>query len=121
MDAKKYAAKSFLNVEYIERHGPVEGVIEHVELGQYDKLVITLSAGHKFSLNKTNVGILCRDLGENTDDWLGHPVHLVVGEIKFQGNMQKAVVVEPLISNEGEEARPKSKKPKTDYDDQIPF
>lgn len=134
MDMKKYASKGFVNLEYIEAHGALDGIIEHVEIGQFDKPTITLNSGQKFSLNKTNTGILLRELGENSDMWLGQPIRLDVGEIKFQGNMQKAVVVEPLIDSESEEAKPapveKPKKPAKstpksvqpdDPSDDIPF
>ena len=121
MDMKKYASKGFVNVEYVENHGPIEGTIEHVEIGQFDKPTITLSSGQKFSVNKTNTGILCRDFGEDSDSWLGQPIRLALGEIKFKGSLQTAVVIEPLISNEGEEAKPKAGKPRADYDDSIPF
>ena len=121
MDMKKYASKGFVNLEYIEEHGALDGIIEHVEIGQFDKPTITLSTGHKFSLNKTNVGILCVEIGEDSDTWLGQPIRLDIGKIKFKGTPQTAVVIEPLISNEGEEAKPKPGKPRADYDDSIPF
>ena len=123
MDMKKYASKGFVNVEYIENHGPIEGTIENVELGQFDKPNITLDTGHRFSLNKTNVGTLMREFSEDSDTWLGQPISLSLGEIKFQGTMQTAVVVESLISKEGKGAKPKPEKPKADFDDStdIPF
>jgi hypothetical protein len=122
MKMTKYAGASFIGVSDV-RGGPFRGTAAAVDHGSFDKPVMTFSSGQRFSLNKTNVGILIEAWGEESDDWIGEKVELYLGSIPFQGEPQEAVLVRPLERKPGEKKvkPPKPKSHSGDMDDEIPF
>ena len=120
VDMSKYASRSFINLEHIRRHGPVEGVITEILIGKYDKLNLFLESGDVFSVNKQNSRTLVEAFGKDSDAAVGHRIRLEEGTLNDnQGQPCEAVVIVVLDLNENEEAEAKPKPEK--HDDQIPF
>jgi hypothetical protein len=59
MDMSKYAGSAFLSLDDLQA-GPIRGEIAAVEIGNYDKPVVTFTNGLKFSLNATNTAALIK-------------------------------------------------------------
>jgi hypothetical protein len=123
MKMTKYAGSAFIGLDDLQ-DGPFRGTIAAIAPGSYDKPVITFGSGPKFSLNKTNVGILIEEYGDESDDWIGEKVELYAGTVPFNGEDQPSVVVRPLPRAPGEK-KPPPPKPKNssggDMDDEVPF
>ena len=56
-----------------------------VEDGKFGERVVLVfePSGQMLSLNKTSVGNLLRDFGDNDDDWLGKLVEIYAGEVSM--------------------------------------
>ena len=63
---RDFAAKSYIALDDV-RDKPIQGVIKDVGMGGFDRPVIELEDGQKFSLNKTNVAILIKGFGETRE------------------------------------------------------
>jgi hypothetical protein len=121
MKMGKYAGASFIGVDDVES-GPLRGTIAAVEPGSYDKPVVTFSNGRKFSLNKTNVGILIEAWGEESNDWITERLELYRGVTRYNGEDQPSVMVRPLGRAPGEKKPPESfGSGGSDMNDAIPF
>ena len=124
VDMTGYAGKHFVKVDDV-RDGPIEGTIVDISAGEYEKLNLILDTGDCLSLNKTNTARLVRAFGPESDRAIGQMVRLSLGEIKYQGRMQEAVVLEPIKPAPDDETAfgspTNGKKPSTDPDDEIPF
>jgi hypothetical protein len=121
---KSYAGKHFVKIDDV-RDAPIEGTIVEISEGEYEKLNLTLHTGDCLSLNKTNTARLVRAFGPNSDHAIGQTVRLFLGEIKYQGRMQEAVILEPIKTAPDDETAfgspTNGKKPSVDPDDEIPF
>jgi hypothetical protein len=121
MDMRKFAPDAFVKAETV-RDRPFEGEIAVVKEGRFGPEII-FATGEIFSVNKTNVGILARDFGWESDDWLGKRVVLKFGYVKFDGEDKESVIVE-TISPPVPAAQKKKLPPQQDgrnMDDEIPF
>jgi hypothetical protein len=83
MDTRKYAGPTFIGV------GDVNGValreqIAVVNTGKYDKLNVVFESGDILSLNATNVKILQKAYGFDSDLWIGKEIELYAGEVEYQ-------------------------------------
>jgi hypothetical protein len=96
MDASKYLTGSFLRVDDLKESGPIRVRITNISEGQYGKLDVTLDDGDKLSINQTNNRTLVKAYGRETDDWLGMEIELYLGEVKFKGKPQEAILVKPI-------------------------
>src|SRR5262249_43835026 len=112
MDISKFLGSTFLKVEDIKASGPVRVTITDVSEGRFGKLDLTFDDGTQLSLNSTNARVLTRAYGLESNDWINKQVELVVGEIKYDGKMNEAVLINP-ISPPIENKPP----PKPDLDD----
>lgn len=63
MDMSKYAGSAFLSLDDVQ-DGPIRGEIAAVEIGNYEKPVVTFTNGLKFSLNATNTAALIKAFGK---------------------------------------------------------
>src|SRR5262249_23503064 len=63
---------------------------------RFDKPDLVFKSGEILSLNATNNRILMRVYGDNSEDWIHKQIQLVLGQVKFQGELQDSVVVKPL-------------------------
>jgi len=138
MDMRKYSGSSFFKVDDLKDRPPQQLRIADVNIGQYDRPVITFESGKKFSVNATNNETLADAYGWESDSWIGHVIELFVGDGKFQGNAIKVIKVRPISKPEhyGEDKQPEpvQRKPDPppasagtrgsdgrDMDDEIPF
>ena len=103
MDVSKYLKRGFIKLEHVER-GPLFERIEDVAPGNYEKLVVTFSSGAKLSLNQTNLGVLCNELGMNDREWLGADVKLFKGEVPTNNGPAPSVLLEVLAPDDSEPA-----------------
>jgi len=112
MDMSKYIGNVFLKVEDVKASGPISKRITDVSenLGKPD---LTFHDRTQLSLNNTNLRVLARAYGMESDDWLGKEIELEVGEIKFRGEPQEAILVKPIT--------PPIAPPKPGFGDAIPF
>src|SRR5262249_36787765 len=62
MDMSKYAGSAFITLDHV-KDGPIRGVIDAIEEGQYGRPVITFTTGLRFSLNVTNTQTLIKACG----------------------------------------------------------
>jgi hypothetical protein len=125
MDMSKYAGTAFIGLDDV-REAPMRGQVAWVEVGQYDKPVITFENGLRFSLNVSNVQRLMKDLGGESDDWIGEVIELAIGQVKFKDTLVDSVIATVVPRAPGATPKklspPKPKKRSSDdIDDTIAF
>jgi hypothetical protein len=120
MDMTQYAGRGFIGVDDVA-NGPIRGVIAAVELGSFNKPVITLTNGPRFSLNVTNTQTLIAAFGASSDDWIGETIEFYAGTVRFKGEDQASVLVRPVARRAGEKKRAVPKPKNGDLDDEIPY
>ena len=116
MHMSKYLGSVFLKVGGIRASGPIRVRITDVSEGQFGKPDLTFHDRTQLSLNVTNVRVLVRAYGMDSDDWLDKEVELEVGEIRYRGQPQEAILIKP-ISPPIENKAP----PKPEFVDDAPF
>jgi hypothetical protein len=95
MDMRKFSGTIFLKVDDV-RDGALLMQIAAVREGKYDKPDIVFETGEMLSLNATNTKTLVRAYGPNSEDWIGKEIELALGKVKYQGELQEAVIVKPI-------------------------
>ena len=132
---KKYGpANKWIKLEDLHGKPPRReriGDVKEDTTGKFGaRLVVTFEpSGQMLSLNKTSVGNLLRDLGENDSDWLGKLPEVYVGEVDGPQGAPDAilvrgvtdVLVDAAIATKAVKAAAKAKKSSDDMDDTIPF
>ena len=116
MHMSKYLGSVFLKVGGIRASGPIRVRITDVSEGQFGKPDLTFHDRTQLSLNVTNVRVLARAYGMDSNDRIDKQVELVIGEIKYDGKMNEAILVKPISPPIENKAPPKS-----EFDDEIPF
>ncbi len=119
MDMRKYSGLSFIKIPDL-RNGPLLMQIAAVREGKFEKPDLVFESGEAFSVNSTNNRTLMRAYGSNSDEWVGKKVELALGQIKFQGELQDAVIVKP-ISPQIAAAAKKKTEPEGEFGDDVPF
>jgi len=92
MEMRKYAGSPFIRLEDV-CDKPYRGKIVKVEIGEYDRPVITFEDGAQLTLNATNTKTLCRDPGPDSRNWIGRTVECFAGKTKYQGAPTDSVLV----------------------------
>ena len=115
MDISNRLSKVFLKVENIRASGPIRVRITDVSEGRFDRLNLTFNDGTQLSLNATNLRVLARAYGIDSNNWLDKEVELYVGEIQYEDKPRDIILLKP-ISPPIENKAP----PKPEFDDQIP-
>ena len=102
-----------------------------LENGKFgERLVLTLEpSGKMLSLNKTSVGNLLRDLGEDDTDWINQLVEIFAGTVETKDGTADAVLVRGADLSpsdaDGATRAVKTTKAKpsraSEMDDEIPF
>jgi hypothetical protein len=110
MDMRKFSSPTFLKVNDV-RDGPLQLQIAVVNEGKYEKPDLVFETGETLSLNATNVNTLMRAYGSNSDHWTGKEIELALAKIKYQGELQDAVIVKPISPPA----------PKPDFNDDVAF
>jgi hypothetical protein len=95
MDMRKYAGETYLKVDDV-RDAPMLVQIADIKEGRFDDLNMIFETGEILSLNKTNTKILVQAYGPDSEDWLRKEIKLKLGQVKFKGEFQDSVVVEPV-------------------------
>ena len=114
MDLSQYAGTRYIRVEDLER-GPRRKTIANVELGQWDKPVLTFTDGSRLSLNPTNVNTLINAFGSTESEALiDREIELYKGPVKVHGSEKIIVLVRASPP-------PPNKSVKEDLEDEIPF
>jgi hypothetical protein len=94
-----------------------------------ERLVLTFEpSGQMLSLNKTSVGNLLRDFGEDDSNWVGQLVEVYAGEVETQNGPTDAVLVRGVTDVPADAAiaakaakATKAAKKSNDFDDTVPF
>ena len=121
MDMRKYSGTTFIKVADV-RNGPLPMQIAAVREGKYEKPDLVFESGEALSVNSTNNRTLMRAYGSNSDQWVGKDIELTLGQIKFQGEWQDAVIVKPIsppIAAAGKNQA--TTKGQDEFGDDIPF
>jgi hypothetical protein len=128
---RKYGpVNKFIKLEELQDKPPMRERIGLVkpELGKFgERLVLTFEpSGRMLSLNKTSVGNLLRDLGEDDSDWVGQFVEVYAGEVETQNGTADAILVRAAdVPTDAKVKAAKSTKAKSskpsDMDDEISF
>jgi hypothetical protein len=95
MQMKKYAGEHFYKVADV-KDGPVHERIAGVREGKFGKPDLIFESGSIISLNPTNVTVLVRAYGDESNDWIANEVELSLGEVEYQGATQETVKVRPI-------------------------
>ena len=114
MDLTQYAATRYIRVEDLSG-GPQRKIIANVDLGQWDRPVLTFTDRSRLSLNGTNVNTLINVFGSTeSEDLVDREVELYAGPVRVQGADKIIVLVRASHP-------PPTKSVKEDLDDEIPF
>jgi hypothetical protein len=125
MDMKEYVGELFIKIDDV-REGPLALRIACVKEGKFDKPDMIFETGETLFLNATNIRILMRAYGRNSDDWTGKDVELDLGQVMFQGKPQDSVILKPIsppipaAQMTAPPAEPATKR-NGDMNDEIPF
>jgi hypothetical protein len=95
MDMRQFSGGHFIKCDDV-RNGPLQMQIAVVREGKFGKPDLVFETGDVFSVNATNNNVLIRAYGVNSVDWGAKIIELFLGEIKYQGKMQEAVLVKPI-------------------------
>jgi hypothetical protein len=127
---RKYGpANKFIKLEELQDRPPLRERIGLVkpELGKFgERLVLTFEpSGRMLSLNKTSVGNLLRDFGEDDSGWVGQLVEVYAGEVETQNGPADAILVraaDDVPDAKAKATKSAKAKPSTssDMDDEIP-
>jgi hypothetical protein len=122
MDTRKYAGPTFIGLGDVNG-GALREQIAVVNLGKYDKLNVVFESGDILSLNATNVKILQKAYGVDSDLWIGKEGELYAGEVEYQKKMQPSVLIRPISPPiaAAHKAAAAKKLGGTDFDDEIPY
>jgi hypothetical protein len=128
---RKYGPGSkYIKLEELHDRPPLREQIAVVKIedGQFGERVVLVfdQSGRMLSLNKTSVGNLMRDFGEEDDGWVGQFVEIYAGEVDGPNGKTDAVLVRAAADAPpaAEPVEPVQKKPPPstkDMDDEIPF
>jgi hypothetical protein len=129
---RKYAGSRYLKLEDLLDKPPLReriGLVK-IEDGKYGERVVLIfePSGHMLSLNKTSVGNLLRDFGEDDADWLGKLVEVYAGEVTTKDGTTDTILVcgvtdvpaDTAITTKAKATKTKAAK-SADMDDEIPF
>ncbi len=113
MDMKQFRKPRFLKVEDIRSSGPRQDRIVGVVMGQFKKPDLLLESGDKLGLSATNIDILSKAYGFESEEWAGHLIKLFIGKGIYEGEDVDMILVEPISKAENSEqaSEPVRKKP----------
>jgi hypothetical protein len=131
---KKYGPiNKWLKLEDLHGKPPMRqriGLVK-VEDGKFGERVVLVfePSGQMLSLNKTSVGNLLRDFGDNDDDWLGKLVEIYAGEVDGPQGKTDAILAcgvtdvpaDAAIATKAAVKAAKAKAKSSDMNDEIDF
>lgn len=94
--------------DVLDAGGEMPVTIDKVELSEFDndsgakerKPVIHFKEGKQMVCNKTNGNAIAEMYGEETDNWIGKELTLVVRDVDFQGKTTPAIRIKNLNSKD---------------------
>ena len=95
MDVRKYLNASFVTYKDVAE-GPMPVTIMEVAEGKYDKPDVKFEENVVLSANTTNLRLLEKAYGFDTEAWIGKRIELCAGEVEYQGRLQPSVLVKPI-------------------------
>jgi hypothetical protein len=114
MDLSQYAGTRYIRVEDLAG-GPQRKIIANVELGQWDRPVLTFTDRSRLSLNGTNVNTIINVFGSTESaDLIDREIELYAGPVRVQGAEKIIVLVRASHP-------PPTTSLQEDLDDTIPF
>jgi hypothetical protein len=129
MDMRKYGT-GFIKPDDV-RDGPRQETIIAVLVDEkYDRLILELSSGDQFALNKTNTRALAKQYGWESKDLIGKTIELSLGTYKDWNTdpvEEKETVIAKPISAPSTSSGTKTMQPMKrtsvadDLNDEIPF
>jgi hypothetical protein len=125
MDISDQISSGFIKVSDLAG-GPRRAAIAYVRPGRFERPDVEFQDGSMLSLNATNMRILARAWGTETDAWTGKEVELYVGKTEFQGQQRDSVLVRTISPAIPSAQQPKPKPAgggggRAPMDDGIPF
>jgi hypothetical protein len=94
---RKYAGSSYITLDDVADHS-IKATIIEVTQGSFDKPVLLLDDGRRFSINATNCKTLIAAYGEESDDWIDKEVEIGAGKVKFQDRLQPSAVLKAITA-----------------------
>jgi hypothetical protein len=95
VDVTKYTLSKFIKAEEFRGGKVIVDQINAVtEDSKYGRLQVFFSNGRIVSLNEKNVGVLMREFGADSDDWLWKRIRLSHGTVEYKGEWKDTIVVE---------------------------
>jgi hypothetical protein len=118
---RKYASGGkFVKLEDLLGKPPLRDQIAvvKVEDGKFgERVVLVFESGRELSLNKTSVGVLMKEFGEEDDAWVGRTVEVYAGEVETKSGKMDAVLVRAAEASPAGDTKPARR----EMDDEIPF
>ena len=95
--------------DVLDEGGEMLLTIENIEMKTFDrddgtkdtKPIIFFSDEKQMVCNKTNANAIAEMHGDDTDDWIGKQITLVVKDVEFQGKTVLGIRVKNLNSKDG--------------------
>lgn len=119
---RKYASSGkYIKLDELLNKPPLREQIAFVKVedGKFgERVVLVFESGRELSLNKTSVGNLMRDFGEEDDGWVGKLVEVYAGEVETKSGTMDAVLAR--AASPAGDAKP-AKAGGASFDDDIPF
>ena len=95
MDISKYMTGAYITAKDLGEEVRDETIADTRD-GQYGKPELVFESKDKLSLNATNLKIMTKHYGRETNLWVGIMIRLVRGEATFNGNRVPSVVIVPV-------------------------
>jgi hypothetical protein len=119
MDMKQFKKSQFIKLEDIRSSAPRQERIADCVMGQFQKPDLIFESGDKLgSLSATNIDILSKAYGFESEDWGGHLIELYAGQGPYDGKMVDMILIRPISKAENSEqaSEPVRKKPSKSAD-----
>jgi hypothetical protein len=124
MDMTSYLPAKFYRISDVES-GPVTETILRVDRSdRFDKAEITFESGNVLTLSSTNVAVLVKAFGADSDAWAKKTIELYLGQVPFKGEMTDSVLVRPVsppVPAEERKAPPPRRSLRGDLDHEVEF
>jgi hypothetical protein len=125
VDIRQFRKPRFLKVEDLRASGSREDRIVGVREGKYGPDLLLESGDMIGGLLATNIDILVKAYGWETELWSGHAIRIVVGQGEFNKEPVDMILIEPISKAENAEETPPTKKKAVKkppaFDDEVTF
>lgn len=105
--SEMYPSTLLKSQDVIDAGGEMPVTIKSVDLKEFDsengkesKPVLTFTDDHQMVCNKTNGTTLAAMFGDDSDNWLGKQITLIVAQVDFAGKQVPAIRIKNLDSKD---------------------